>query len=158
MPSKGLEQLRELALTDSWEKHPNMPDYARCTRNYTDRTSNGLQLCIIDFLRFSGHQCERIAVTGRYLDNSKVVTDVLGSKRKIGSGKWIKSSMQAGSADLSCIINGYAVKLEIKIKADRMSALQKKYQEQVEKAGGLYLIIRSFDEFLNCYNKIIGNE
>jgi hypothetical protein len=154
MASKGLSLLKELALADSFEKHPNLPDYVRYVRRYSDKTANELQLCIIHFLTFSGHQAERIAVTGRYLDNSKVITDVIGSKRKIGSGKWIPGSMQPGSADISATIAGKSVKIEVKMK-DRQSPAQKKYQAQIEKAGGIYLIVRSFDEFLTYYNEII---
>lgn len=152
--SKGLELLREMALADSWEKHPTLPDYARCTRNYTDKTANGLAICILDFLKFSGSQCERIAVTGRYLDQSKVVTDVIGNKKRIGSGKWIKSSMQPGTADLSATILGKSIKIEVKIK-DKQSPAQKKYQEQIESAGGEYWLCHSMDEFLSFYNKLI---
>jgi hypothetical protein len=147
----ALSHLRELSLTHSRTKYPTMPESVRSTRNYTDRTSTGLQKCIIDFLNFSGHQCERIAVTGRYIDNSKVVTDVLGSKRRIGSGKWIRSSMQKGSADLSAIIFGRSVKIEIKMK-DKQSPDQKAYQQQVESAGGLYWICHSMDEFITLFN------
>lgn len=152
--SKGLVILRELALAESFERFPNMPDYCRCTRAYTDKTANGLTKCIIDFLVFSGYQCERIAVTGRYIDNSKVVTDVLGSKRRIGSGKWIRTSMQKGSSDLSAIIFGRSVKIEVKIK-DKQSPDQKVYQQQVVQAGGLYWICRSFDQFLTLYNDLV---
>ena len=151
----GLSQLKELALNQSRTKHPSLPESARCTRSYTDKTSNGLQKCISDFLVFSGHQCERIAVTGRYLDNSKIITDILGSKRKIGSGKWIKSSMQPGTSDISATIWGKSVKIEIKIGRDKQSEAQKQYQKGVEMAGGKYWLVRSFDEFMNFYNGIV---
>jgi len=150
----AIKQLKELALAHSRDRHPTLPESARCTRNYTDKTANGLSKCITDFLQFSGHQCERIAVTGRYIDNSKVVTDTLGFKKRIGSGKWIKGSMQPGSADLSAVIWGRAVKIEVK-KRDKQSEAQKKYQEQIERAGGLYWLVRSFDEFLKLYNNMV---
>jgi hypothetical protein len=152
--SEGLKSLRELALTHSRGKHPNFPESARYIKPYSDKTANGLQRAIIDFLVFNGHQCERIAVTGRYIDSSKVITDTLGFKKRIGSGKWIPGSMTPGSADLSAVILGRAVKLEIKIK-DSQSEVQKKYQEQIEKAGGLYWLVRSFAEFLSLYNQLI---
>lgn len=124
------------------------PEYARSTRNYTDRTANGLTKCIIDWLIFSGHQAERINSTGRYLDNSKVVSDVLGTKKRIGSGKWIPGTRTKGTADISATIRGKSVKIEVKMK-DRQSPDQKAYQEAIEKAGGLYWICHSMDEFLN---------
>jgi hypothetical protein len=45
------------------------------------------------------------------------------------------------------------VKIEIKMK-DKQSPDQVKYQQAVERAGGLYLICHSFDEFMNYYNTI----
>jgi hypothetical protein len=153
MKSEGLAQLRELALQASRWKHPTMPEEWRCTHNYTDKTANGLTKCILDWCRFNGYQAERIAVTGRYIDNTKVVSDTLGFKRKIGTGKWIKGSMQKGSADLSIIIRGHAIKAEIKIK-DKQSPDQVEYQRQVEQAGGLYWLCHNFDEFLNYFNEL----
>lgn len=153
MQSKGLAILRDLALQASRWKHPTMKEEWRCTHNYTDKTANGLTKCIIDFLRFNGYQAERINCTGRYKDNTKVVTDVLGDMRHIGSMKWLPTSGQKGTADISCIVRGRSIKIEVKMK-DRQSPDQKKYQEEVERAGGLYWICRSFDEFLNYYNEL----
>lgn len=150
----GLKELRELSLADSRRKHPDLPESARSCRNYTDKTSNGLTKCIIDFLRFSGHQAERISNTGRYLDNSKIVIDVLDNSKWIGSGKWIPGSGQKGSADISAVIQGKAIKIEVKMK-DRQSPDQKAYQAQIERSGGLYWLVKSFDEFLRFYNEII---
>lgn len=150
--SKGLEVLRDLAYADSCERHPSLPDYARYIRTYTDKSANGLSRCILDFLRFKGHQCERIAVTGRYIDKSKVVTDVLGTQKRIGSGQWIPPSMTPGTADLSATIYGLSVKIEVKIGKDRQSEAQKRYQQEVEKAGGVYWLVKTFDEFLTYYN------
>lgn len=149
----ALASLRELAIEYSRQRHPDLPESARSTRNYSDKTANGLTKAIIDFLVFSGHQAERVSVTGRFIDQSKTVTDTLGFKKRIGSGKWIKSSMQPGSADLSAVINGRAVKIEVKIR-DKQSPAQKAYQQQVERAGGKYWLVRSYDEFLNYYNNL----
>src|ERR1035437_11140622 len=98
--SEGITLLRNLALVHSRAKHPTLPESARCTKSYTDRTANGLTKCIIDFLNFAGHQAERVSVTGRYLDQSKTFKDTLGFTRRIGSGKWIPGNMQKGSADI----------------------------------------------------------
>jgi hypothetical protein len=160
MKGRGLKQLKEMALADSWERHPNYPDYARCTRNYTEKSANGLTLCILDFLRFSGQQAERISVTGRYIDQSKVVTDTLGFAKKIGSGTWIPGSMQPGSADISATIKnksgvGVSVKIEVKIGKDKMSPAQERYRDQVVNAGGEYWLCHNLDEFISFYNKLL---
>lgn len=153
--SEAVKHLEALAMDAQRAKYPNFPETARPKPRYSDATANGLQKCIIDFLRFSGWQCERIAVTGRYIDNSKVVTDVLGNKRKIGSGKYIPSSMQRGSADLSATIAGRSVKIEVKIGRDKQSDAQKEYQRQVEQAGGSYWLVKTFEGFLIMYNDFI---
>jgi len=152
--NSSLSKLRQLALSHSRQKYPNMPEYARSCKPYSDRTANGLTKCIIDHLHFSGHQAERINCTGRAIDNTKIVTDVLGDMRHIGSVKWLPSSGQKGTADISATINGRSVKIEIKMR-DKQSPDQKIYQQQVERAGGLYWLCHSMDEFLNFYNQIV---
>jgi hypothetical protein len=149
----AISQLKELAIAHSRTKYPTIPEYARCTRNYSDRTANGLTKCIIDYLNFSGHQAERINSTGRPIDNTKIVKDVLGSSRRIGSMKWIPGSGTKGTADISATIWGKSVKIEVKMK-DKQSPDQKQYEQSVIRAGGVYWICRSFEEFLSYY-KII---
>jgi hypothetical protein len=83
------------------------------------------------------------------VDKTKVVTDCLGRKQRIGSTKWVKSNMKKGSADISATINGRAVKIEVKIGKDRQSEAQKNYQAEIERAGGIYFIAKSFDDFLD---------
>jgi len=153
----GTKTLKALYMEENRRRFPSLPEAARSFPKWTDRTANGLTKMIIDFLRLKGHQAERIAVTGRYLDQTKVITDVTGRSRRIGSGQWIRPSMQPGTADISAVINGRAVKIEIKVGKDRQSETQKLYQTQVERAGGVYLIIRSFDEFLMWYNQFSNN-
>ena len=151
----AIQELKELALIDNRAKYPNLPDYARTIHKYNDRTANGLTRCIIDWLRFNGHQAERISVSGRYIDKSKVVSDCIGNKRVIGSGQWIKPTMQVGTADISATIRGLSVKIEVKIGNDRQSEAQRQYQKQIETAGGVYMVAKTFDDFLEQYLKIV---
>jgi len=150
----AIRELERLANDEARRKHPDMPFLA--PRRYRDDTANGLMKCILDFLKLKGHQAERISCTGRYVDNSKVVSDVTDAKRRIGSKKWIPTSMQRGTADISAIINGYSVKIEVKIGKDFQSEAQKQYQQQVKKAGGIYLITSNFEVFLDAYKQIIN--
>lgn len=149
----SIKELELLARNASRQKHPTLPEGARYIRPYNDRTANGLTRAIIDYLRFKGWQAERINCTGRYVDQSRVVRDVLNRQMRIGSGKWIPGSMQRGTADISATIRGRAVKIEVKMK-DRQSDAQKQYQEAVERAGGMYWLCHSFDEFISFYNDI----
>lgn len=151
---EGIRLLKELAMAHNRTLHPTLPESARSTRTYNDRTANGLTRCIIDFLNFSGHQAERTNCIGKMIDDTKIMTDILGDRRSIGSIKWLPTSGQKGTADISATIWGKSVKIEVKMK-DRQSENQKRYQEQVERAGGLYWIVRSFDEFLSFYNELV---
>jgi hypothetical protein len=155
--SPEIAELKNLYLEKHRERYPSLPEYARTAPSYTDRTSNGLTKCIIDWLRLNNCQCERISCTGRYIP-CKVVTDILGHQRKIGRDKWIKASMQPGTADISAIISGQSIKIEIKMLGDRQSEAQKEYQRQVEAAGGTYLIVHLFSEFISYYNNIINGK
>ena len=137
-------------------RHPSVPYLVGSVFN--DKTANGLTKCIIAFLRLSGHQAERISVTGRCIDQRKTYTDVLGFRRTIGSVKWIKPSMQVGSADISATINGRSVKVEVKIGSDRQRPSQRAYQREVEDAGGLYVIAKDFQGFYDWYNRVFRKQ
>lgn len=149
--SNSINSLKALSRRIKKEKYPSLPDYALSTYSYKDNTANGLTRCVIDWITFHGFQAERINTTGRMLDNRKTVTDTLGFNKVIGSTKWIPGSGTRGSADISAVINGMAVKIEIKMK-DKQSEAQKAYQQSIEKAGGVYIIVHSLDEFMDWWN------
>lgn len=145
--------IKELQLkVHAWEcsLHPTVPAAYIPLNNYTDKTANGLTKCIVDFIRANGGQAERINTTG------------MPMVRKLPSGRtdvtWRKGNTTKGSADISAIICGKSVKIEVKIGHDRQSEAQKKYQHAVEAAGGLYFIAKSFDEFLTFYNNNFKNK
>jgi hypothetical protein len=140
---------------DIKRKYPEFPVNAYPEPKYTDKTANGLTKCIIDFITFSGGQAERINTMGRMLDNTKVVTDVLGNKKMIGSKKYIHTTGTKGSADISATIRGRSVKIEVKIGADRQSEYQKQYEQAITSAGGMYVIAKDFDGFIEWFNEFI---
>lgn len=147
--------LNKLYALDLRKSYPTFPEFALPPRLYSDTTANGLTKCIIEFLNFTGHQAERISSMGRVIDQSKVVDDVLGRKRTIGSKKYIKGTSTNGTADISSVIYGKSVKIEVKIGKDKQSDDQKVYQSNVERAGGIYIIAKDFDMFIESYRKII---
>ncbi len=158
MNKENKKRLQELYREDAHVKFPSMPrDYIAIPK-YTDGSTNGLTRCVKDFLNFSGHQAERINTTGRILNTKQKFTDVVGFGREIGSMKYIPGTGTKGSADLSCTIRGRSVKIEIKFGKDTQSDDQKEYQESIEKAGGVYIIVRTFDEFIQWYDNFIFGE
>jgi hypothetical protein len=150
----GFNELRRLALETLKKKHPNFPDQYFAVTKYTDKDANSLTRAICDFIRFKGGQAERINTTGIYRDNSKVVEDVLGYRKKIGSGYWTKGQSTPGSADIAAVINGKAIKIEVKHGKDRLSEVQKQYQKDIESAGGVYYVAKDFQSFYQWFNEM----
>jgi hypothetical protein len=66
-------------------------------------------------------------------------------------GKWTPGQSTKGTADISATIRGRSVKIEIKYGKDRQSDAQKEYQAAIERAGGVYIIVRDFDSFVEWY-------
>ena len=146
----ALSRLTSLAREDFARRYPDLRPGQYPKFKYSDRTANGLTKAILDFLRFSGWQAERISCTGRPVDHRQTYTDVLGHVRQIGSIRWITPTMQVGTADISATVKGKSVKIEVKIR-DRQSEAQRRYQREVESAGGVYIIATSFEQFYRWY-------
>ena len=150
-----MKELIALALEQNRKKYPNFPEHARPKPKYTDKTANGLTKCVIDWINFNGYQAERINTTGRMIDNRTTYQNVLGQNVTIGSTTYIPGTGTKGSADISATINGRSVKIEVKIGKDRQSPNQVAYQAMIEKAGGVYIIARDFEGFLQWYKSFI---
>ena len=150
--SAALLELEKLANAEAKRRHPGIDPRYIPPRTYFDNNANALTKSVMAWLSLNHHHAERINTMGRPIDNRKIVTDVLGHKRQIGSVTWIKTAGQKGSSDISAVINGRAVRIEVKI-LDRQSQEQKEYQRQVEAAGGTYIIVRSFQAFYDWYQQ-----
>ena len=154
-----LDKLKQLLREEQLRKYPSVPENYHRAIKLTDKTANGLTKCVSEYLRLKGYWCERTGNEGRVIDTRKTYTDVIGQQKTIGSVKRIKSSGALGTSDLKAIINGQFIAIEIKIGKDRMSDSQKKYQEQVESAGGVYVVVKSFDQFVEWLNSLMnGNQ
>jgi len=138
--------------------NPNIRTNHLVKQTFRDDTANGLTQCIATYIRLRGGQCERINVYGRPVDNRKIVTDVLGRTKQIGSIKWGKSTSTVGTADISATVAGRSVKIEVKIGRDRQSEDQKEYQKQIEAAGGVYMIAKDFTTWKEQFDKLFGGE
>ena len=149
----SLKQLSDIQHAYACSRTKLPPDYVVRTK-YNDSTANGLTKCVIDYINLSGGQAERISNTGRYIDESRIVTDVLGNRKKIGTGKYIKGTGTNGTADISATFKGKSIKIEIKMK-DKQSEAQKEYQQSIERAGGIYFICHNFEEFLDKFNTFV---
>lgn len=128
-------------LCDQYRKRKN-PDTPK--KYYSDKTAHELEKCIINYCHLFGVFAEKVQSMGRTIFKGQPI--------------YVRNSNTTGQADLSLIIYGKAIKVEVKCKwtGDRyQSEAQKKYQRNVERSGGLYLIIRDFAEFKQWFDKYL---
>ena len=149
------QRIHDLMLNESRQKYPNLPDHARVVNIPTDGSANGLTKLVIKWIELHGGQAERINTMGRMVDKRKIVTDVLGRKGMIGSMSYIPTTGTKGSADVSAVVQGRSYKIEIKYGKDRQSDAQKAYEQSITSAGGVYLIVRTMDQFVQWWDENI---
>jgi len=118
-------------------KHPDNPYPVKTI--FRDDSATGLTKCICKWLEMHGHFSARINTTGTY--NQKL-------------GKWIHSGSKKGMADITAVINGKHISIEIKAGRDVPRPEQLKVKQEVEAAGGVYIFVRSFDDFLTQINEM----
>ena len=152
--SNHLSKLKSLKQQALISNYPNFPPHAIPIPTYSDKSANGLTKCIIDWLQLNGHQAERINTMGVARVEKGIQDEVFnrGTPQKI---TWTPSTSTKGSADISATIKGFSVKIEVKYGKDRQSADQKKYEEAVKNAGGVYYIAKDFDSFYEWYLKLM---
>ncbi|NBW36258.1 MAG: hypothetical protein EBR30_14795 [Cytophagia bacterium] len=148
MKKQHKELLHELKVKRYAETHPNYPPNYIPKTMYKDSTANGLTKAICDYINLHGYQAERINTMGVAREKKTTAGKVIGVT-------WTKGTSTAGSADISATIKGRSVKIEVKIGKDRQSEAQKRYQENIERAGGIYIIAKDFDSFVEWYNQFI---
>lgn len=98
--------------------------------------TNSLTNAVINFLLAQGHFASRIQSQGQYHPTR---------------GRWIKSKVRRGIGDIIACIDGQFWMIEIKTGKDKQSDYQKSVEADVRKAGGKYIIVRAFGEFLGLY-------
>lgn len=100
-------------------------------------TANEITKKVLRFLDLKKHYATRVQSQGQYNPTK---------------GRWTKSTVRRGIGDILAIINGKAVMIEVKAGKDRMSEWQIATKKDVEKSGGVYLVVRTFDDFLKYYD------
>jgi len=113
--------------------------------------ANGLQSAISNYLNWTGNYCNRINVMGRLIERHEKQKE---SGNIITTKKFLPSMTRKGTADLHCIIKGKHVSIEIKIGGDTQSENQEREQQRIERAGGIYRVIKTIDEFFIFYDSL----
>ena len=150
MKTENKKRIQLLEWNHLREKHPMVPEHCLAKSAWSDKTANGLTKMIVSFIQMSGYQAERINTMGTYRA-AKKYTNLDGVTRTVGKGSYTKSGSTPGSADISATIKGRSVKIEVKMN-DKQSDAQKAYEKAIVSAGGVYIICRNFDEFLEWYD------
>ena len=133
----------------------SMPAHCIPKPKFSDSSANNLTKSIIKYIELMGYQAERISNTGRYIDNKKLVKNIQGQTKQIGSGQYIPGTGTNGTADISATIKGKSIKIEVKYGKDRQSDAQKEYQQAIERSGGVYFIAKDFESFYNFFQTIL---
>jgi hypothetical protein len=155
MKRSNKEKLNALMMEQLKQKFPNMPEAYIPKTDWTDNSANALTKCVIAWIQFNGGQAERISSQGQYREGAKIqVGSGIMAHTKQLPGKWTPGQSTKGTADISATIRGRSVKIEIKQK-DKQSEAQKQYQQAIENAGGVYIIVRDFDSFVVWYDSFI---
>lgn len=134
-------ELREFENEYNAHKYDNsvMPEYARIRTHFRDDTANGLTTAVIAHLQYYGHFAARVNVGGVY-----------NPKR----GKYRHSQSRKGMADVSAVVNGRPLQIEVKAGKDKPRPDQLQVAAEYEQAGGLYVFIHNFADYMQVYNKI----
>lgn len=121
-----------------YDRLPNIPEAARVRTKFEDGTANGLTACIIAHLKHNGHFAARVNTTGIY-DSMR--------------GRYRTANARKGMADISAIINGKAVQIEVKAGKDRPRPEQIRVQTEYRASGGVYEFVHTFAEYLQFYQQ-----
>lgn len=154
---KALEKLKEMIKEDQRAKYPTIPDHALTVNTFEKMSPEKREKKRIEkFLNLSkGCKGTIIENRGQRIDNRKVVKDSIGRQKVIGSVEFIGSGMRRGIADILAVINGRSVEIELKRHykkgKDRQSVFQKEEQRKAEESGGVYIIVKDFEEFYQWY-------
>jgi len=133
-PYRKPESIKELEKQYFEYERSKRPDFPYPVKTqFRDDTTNTLTKSIKAWFTLNGGHMARINTTGIY--DTK-----LRRYRFSGSTK--------GTADLVGTYRGRSVSVEVKYGRDTQSEAQKKYQQQAEAAGGIYIIASTFDNFL----------
>jgi hypothetical protein len=139
----GLAALNELSDQEKRNKYQLVDERYIPKSKYKDGTANELTSAVVRFLQLKSHWATRINTMGKYLTHER---------------KWIPGTTQRGTADIHTVINGRHVSLELKIGRDKMSPDQVETKRQIEASGGVYMVIKTFQEFYDWYMNYTNNK
>jgi hypothetical protein len=101
--------------------------------------TNATTGAIIVYLMSNGHVPHRHNTTGIFDPTTKRWRTIASSSKGVGD-------------ILVCLKGGRYLEIEVKTGKDRLSPQQYLRQETLRRAGGFYLVVKSFDDFLTQFS------
>lgn len=158
MPAK--KQITALAVLSMMDKihrelkSPSMnPNYITATK-FKETKANDIEKAIEKFASIIGFLAERTKTQGRLM--SATYKDTAMGRLQTSKEKFVTSTSRKGSSDMKLLIKGEPIYCEIKFGKDKQRPDQIKYQQDVERNGGVYIIVKTFEEFIIWYTKQYG--
>ncbi len=149
----GADYFKEQILAKRWSKFPAHARPADPLFKYrTKKGANKIESMICDFLLLEGHFGERTKTQGRYVEGKTIKRGFYGAVQT--KGKYIPGTSTNGSSDVKAVINGKFVAIEVKSGKDKQSDSQRLYEDKIKSSGGLYWIVKSFEDFFSKYQNI----
>jgi hypothetical protein len=109
---------------------------------------------ICEFLQLRGHHAAKVATQGTF-KAAKVEETALG-RLQTSKGIYLPSGGRKGAADISAVIFGVSVHIELKYsKGDKQSVHQRKFETDVNQAGGIYMVVHNVDNFYQKYYELL---
>lgn len=155
---KPLTALQVLSCMDAIQRRidaPSIPSQYIVGTKYTEKNANDIEKAIERFARIAGFHAERTKTQGRKM--GAVYKDTPNGRLTVSKEKFVTSTSRKGSSDMKLIIKDVGfVALEIKYGKDTQKIDQKKYEQDIVNNGGIYKIVKTFEEFLIWYVSLKG--
>lgn len=122
----------------------------------SEKKANGLTQLIIKFLEWSGHYANRISTQGQARIH-KIPKYNLSSEtiQYSQSVQWTKGNTKKGTPDISAVIYGMSVWIEVKVGKDKMSEAQVEQKQKLQQAGAYYFVAHDMQSFCDWYYQLI---
>lgn len=145
----ALQVLTAMDKVDRENKSPSIPpNYIQGTK-FAEKNANNVEKAIEKFASIVGFLAERTKVQGRKM--GATYKDTAMGRLTVSKEKFVTSTGRKGSSDMKLVIQGQYIACEIKFGRDTQKVDQKKYQADVERNGGVYIIVKTFEDFLIWY-------
>lgn len=118
---------------------PDIPDVTK---------ANGLTNFITKYLTFIGAYGNRINTMGRLIDGMERQE----SGAVLSVKKWLPSTTKTGTGDIHAVWQGKHISIEVKIGRDKLRPEQIKEKARIERAGGLYWVVKTAEDFFKYFD------